>query len=970
MAPDAASLANGRKLADAAKWRGLGLSDSHAWGEIQGSGSKAYQTCIEFAEPAFHCSCPSRKFPCKHGLGLALLFAERPKALASAEPPAWVAEWADKRANREQKKARRAAAAVEPEDEATLARRAQAQEKRAGARLDSARGGLAFLELWLADLLRQGLASQADQPYRHWDELAARMVDAQVPGLARHLRRLPELRHEGTHWQAPFLDTLARLHLLSRGFARYDQLDPALRGDIDAALGLPQSKESVMQGEAIADRWLALGSRSGEADGLRYQRTWLHGQNSGRAALLLDFAARNQVLPGHPPVGSEFDGELVFYPSAWPQRALIKTQGNPSTGDKLPAGHARCAGLQDAYADALAQLPWLERFPALLRAVTPLWRDQRWLLVDADGAGLPLAPACSNAWELLAVSGGQPLDVFAEFDGDSLLPLTYGRDGQLQTLPEGSERVPPQSVYGQLEAWKQVVTAALLGSERQQLGVRADGALGIDLAHIYPDGQLPAAGEARPRALLDAAALLAGYQRAGQQAPTLAQPLPAPSAADTRPAVSTRAGAYLRQILDDNGAATLRDEWLDATAARGRRCPPLLLPRLLNAVAGARQATAALLDAAGERGRWLLAARPEWAALTQRPGDGGDIDPARWDEGTFDERLALLQRLRATRPDEARALVEAAIAAEAAAQRAALVAALETGLDAGDEEFLNLCLDDKSQEVRQRAAGLLSRLPGSALRARVAARLGAWLNFETKTGLLGRLGGRKGALTVTLPDAWEASWLRDGLVEKPPRGKGPKAWWLEQSLGLLPPAHWTQTWNTDAETLLELTAEHEWRDSLINGWRQATLRHADADWAAAFLTAGASDDAEALWPVLSRERREAVYMALMKAADPKALFALMMQLPLLPSPWSAAFSRDVIGAWQRLAGKTDPGQDYRIYTVLRESALRLAPDQYPAFESALARLIDTDGPWSKVLGEVRERLRFRHDMIAAIGSDE
>ncbi len=63
MAPDAASLANGRKLSDVAKWRGLGQSDSHLWGEIQGSGSKAYQTCIEFAEPAFIVPVRAASFP-------------------------------------------------------------------------------------------------------------------------------------------------------------------------------------------------------------------------------------------------------------------------------------------------------------------------------------------------------------------------------------------------------------------------------------------------------------------------------------------------------------------------------------------------------------------------------------------------------------------------------------------------------------------------------------------------------------------------------------------------------------------------------------------------------------------------------------------------------------------------------------------------------------------------------------------
>ena len=48
---------------------------------------------MTISEPAFRCSCPSRKFPCKHGLGLLLLLADQPALFKQQEPPAWVADW-------------------------------------------------------------------------------------------------------------------------------------------------------------------------------------------------------------------------------------------------------------------------------------------------------------------------------------------------------------------------------------------------------------------------------------------------------------------------------------------------------------------------------------------------------------------------------------------------------------------------------------------------------------------------------------------------------------------------------------------------------------------------------------------------------------------------------------------------------------------------------------------------------------
>jgi hypothetical protein len=75
LAPDAVSAKAAQGLLAPKKWTSLGANESVLWGACQGSGANPYQTQIDLAEPAFKCSCPSRKFPCKHGLALFLLFA-------------------------------------------------------------------------------------------------------------------------------------------------------------------------------------------------------------------------------------------------------------------------------------------------------------------------------------------------------------------------------------------------------------------------------------------------------------------------------------------------------------------------------------------------------------------------------------------------------------------------------------------------------------------------------------------------------------------------------------------------------------------------------------------------------------------------------------------------------------------------------------------------------------------------------
>src|SRR6185436_3617807 len=135
-----ASAKAGRGLASPRKWVTLGQNDRAVWGECQGSGSSPYQTQIDLSEPAFKCSCPSRKFPCKHGLGLFLLTDSDPKAFKQDAPPDWVSKWLETRGAKAEKKAKKAAEAeAAPPD-------AEAQAKRAAERAKKVAGGMAELE--------------------------------------------------------------------------------------------------------------------------------------------------------------------------------------------------------------------------------------------------------------------------------------------------------------------------------------------------------------------------------------------------------------------------------------------------------------------------------------------------------------------------------------------------------------------------------------------------------------------------------------------------------------------------------------------------------------------------------------------------------------------------------------------------------------------------------------------------------
>lgn len=424
LAPDAASASAGQGLASEKKWSSLGRSDRAAWGLCQGSGKDPYQTRVDLAEGTCKCSCPSRKFPCKHGLGLLLVLAKNAGVFKQIAEPGWVAEWLDGRAARAEKAV---AKTNTPPREAPADPAAQA--KRAAQRDARVMDGVAGCRLWLDDLLRRGLAAAQTAADGELERVAARMVDAQAPGLAVWVRRTAELLASGEGWEVRTLDHLGRLHLLLKAAERLAQLPPDLTAEVRTALGYNQSKDDVLAGPGVSDRWLAVGQIIEDDDRLRTRRTWLLGRQTARWALLLDFAPGSAPLPAGIAPASELTAELAFYPGNLPCRALVKS-AQPAGGAGLAPASSADPSIEQAlvrYANALAANPWIARWPLFLDNLQLANAGNRWWLADAAGDTLPLAPAFQAGpplWRLLAASEGRPMCLLVEWDGFTAVPLT------------------------------------------------------------------------------------------------------------------------------------------------------------------------------------------------------------------------------------------------------------------------------------------------------------------------------------------------------------------------------------------------------------------------------------------------------------------------------------------------------------------------------------------------------------------
>ncbi|WP_326658504.1 SWIM zinc finger family protein [Streptomyces sp. NBC_00385] len=427
LAPDDASRKAGNKLGSAGPWSDTGGDGSGAvWGLCRGSGSKPYRTVIDTTGPAYKCSCPSRKFPCKHALGLLLLLASGGPAVPAGTPPDWAEEWLTGRRAR----AKEEAPGGGPADPEAARRRAERRAERIG-------GGAQELEQRLTDLLRGGLAAAEQSGYGLWEETAARMVDAQAPGLAGRVRELGAIPASGPGWPVRLLEECALLHLLDTAWLGIDRLPQPLAATVRTRVGLT----SAAEGPQVRDHWLVLAQYDTPEGKIVTRRVWLYGRESGRTALLLSFGAAGRSPALALPVGVTLDAGVTHFPGSGQLRAELGEQFGPPVPTGPPPPGVTVGGAIAAYGRALGDDPWLESWPVTLSDVIPVPSADGWQLVDAEGDdALPVAAAALSRpalWKLVALSGGGPVTVFGECGHRGFDPLAAWSPGSEDGREDG-----------------------------------------------------------------------------------------------------------------------------------------------------------------------------------------------------------------------------------------------------------------------------------------------------------------------------------------------------------------------------------------------------------------------------------------------------------------------------------------------------------------------------------------------------
>ena len=481
------------------------------------------------------------------------------------------------------------------------------------------------------------------------------------------------------------------------------------------------------------------------------------------------------------------------------------------------------------------------------------------------------------------------------------------------------------------------------------------------------------------RDLLLRAGMYAVYRDAGRKAETGIRS-PKPAQEETFPACSTRAAEVVKQLLASRRDDILR-EALERLRLAGLRLPHALLPLALDVQQ--RELRAAVIAVLGERGRWLARFNPAWRWVDLQADAGtAEVDEATWEEGSLSQRLDALSRVRGLDPAQGLRWVDEVWKTEKADARAGMVAALETGISSGDEPLLERALDDRSVRVREAAAGLLARIPGSAYAGRAIARADTVLaGYAPPTSGLLR-GRRVGRFILETPENVDGGWMRDlPGVDKAPQGMWKKAWRITRAIAAVPPAHWEERFSVGPFELVS-AARGDWETALLTGWCRATSAHQTGSWALPLwehcYNSPHSSEGEMVWDAAlplagllsSADLAEAFPRLVGNGVMPSRLANTLRSLP---GPWDEPFSDVYLAALQKMyvnASSADSAASSWPDT-LQAGAGRLSVSCLARFEARMPVFTEEEnGPyeyrkrhWRQELEKFGETLDLRRKLV-------
>ena len=227
MSPNASAVANAKKICSSGAFVKLAHSsdDTFYMGECKGSGKSNYIVSADFVDeenPVIRCTCPSRQFPCKHGLALLFEIADE-KTFEECEIPEDILA---KREKKEKAKAKKESAekteGTEKEKKAPSKVSKAARTKKINKQIE----GLDLIKKITSQLLKVGLSTMGTVSLKEYKDIVKQLGDYYLPGpqvlFQRLMLEVQEYKEDQDtkHYQQA-LDCLKKLRAIEKKGREY-----------------------------------------------------------------------------------------------------------------------------------------------------------------------------------------------------------------------------------------------------------------------------------------------------------------------------------------------------------------------------------------------------------------------------------------------------------------------------------------------------------------------------------------------------------------------------------------------------------------------------------------------------------------------------------------------------------------------------------------------------------------------------
>ena len=507
--------------------------------------------------------------------------------------------------------------------------------------------------------------------------------------------------------------------------------------------------------------------------------------------------------------------------------------------------------------------------------------------------------------------------------------------------------------------WQNIIKTALIGTQRGKIS--ESDKLALKDIGVKIDTE-PA------KVVLQAAAVLGQMQRVGKDLPKRQGGLPTASPEETLETCSEKAAYNLALMLSSEEFAPALPEFLRHLEHSNKVLPPESLPQVLNQCLVDEEMWKSVSQAVGERGKWLAKQHPEWKKLVAEPAFQD------WEYGTKAERLLLLDYLRKRHPKKALELIESTWSEDSFQDRQYYLDTLHTNLSETDEEFLESCLDDSRQEIRQVAALLLSKIENSDLNNRLFQEALSFIELKTRTF-------QKPKLVITIPDTFKNEWKRDGIHEKLHLFLfGQKANWLGQIIHKIPPQKWDSYFKTSPEETLGIFLRSDWSELLLQSLINATSQHNNSLWAEAILTFWIKKrnknnfqnvNIQPIFKAVSKPLFNKICLLELKSMkgyidDSEDLMQFLMaqgERYTWEDDLAKAFYSNLVN-W--LSGETRSWHGWHYRTIMKKMVFNIRPQLHREFVQSIPMNSQVWSNWQKDFEAFFTILQFRKEMIENI----